>query len=128
MPASVNQHRLDYFYIRARETDGLTVSWSDRWFNLRASNTEPVLRLNVEGPDPAVVEQLVAEVKTVIEGPSDSGLVAPELRAILVCPSCHGDLRDDLENSKLECTGCGLRYPVENGIPVMLIDEAEHPQ
>ncbi|NNC39126.1 MAG: Trm112 family protein [Acidimicrobiia bacterium] len=55
-------------------------------------------------------------------------MIAPELRAILVCPSCHGDLQDDLENSKLECTGCGLRYPVENGIPVMLIDEAEHPQ
>ena len=110
------------------KTDGLTISWSDRWFNLRASNTEPVLRLNVEGPDPTVVEQLVAEVKSVIEGPAESGLIAPELRAILVCPSCHGDLRDDVENSKLECTGCGLRYPVEKGIPVMLIDEAEQPQ
>ncbi len=33
------------------DLDGLTVSWPDRWFNLRASNTEPLLRLNVEGPD-----------------------------------------------------------------------------
>src|SRR5690606_16705814 len=31
--------------------DGLTVSWEGRWFNLRPSNTEPLLRLNVEAPD-----------------------------------------------------------------------------
>jgi len=47
-------------------TDGLTVSWPDRWFNLRPSNTEPVLRLNVEGPDEAAVEALVAAVKEVV--------------------------------------------------------------
>jgi phosphomannomutase len=29
-------------------TDGLTVAWQDRWFNVRPSNTEPLLRLNVE--------------------------------------------------------------------------------
>ena len=43
--------------------DGLTVSWPDRWFNLRPSNTEPVLRLNVEAPDEAGVRQLVALVE-----------------------------------------------------------------
>jgi len=32
--------------------DGLTVSGSDWWFNVRASNTEPLLRLNVEATDP----------------------------------------------------------------------------
>ena len=47
-------------------TDGLTVSWPDRWFNLRPSNTEPVLRLNVEGPDEGAVEALVAAVKEVV--------------------------------------------------------------
>lgn len=47
-------------------TDGLTVSWRDRWFNLRPSNTEPVLRLNVEGPDAAAVEVLVAAVREVV--------------------------------------------------------------
>ena len=46
--------------------DGLTVSWSDRWFNLRPSNTEPLLRLNVEGPDPGTVDDIVAAVKEVI--------------------------------------------------------------
>ena len=45
------------------ELDGLTVSLPDgAWFNLRASNTEPLLRLNVEAPDAARMAQLRDEV------------------------------------------------------------------
>ncbi|MGI8679442.1 MAG: phosphomannomutase/phosphoglucomutase [Jatrophihabitans sp.] len=41
------------------ELDGLTVQLSDgTWFNVRASNTEPLLRLNVEGPTPAAMAQV----------------------------------------------------------------------
>jgi phosphomannomutase len=41
------------------ELDGLTVDLPDgSWFNLRASNTEPLLRLNVEAPDRARMERL----------------------------------------------------------------------
>lgn len=47
--------------------DGLTLSWDDRWFNLRPSNTEPLLRLNVEAPDGEAVEGLVAEVRAIVE-------------------------------------------------------------
>ena len=54
------------------ELDGLTVSWPDRWFNLRASNTEPLLRLNVEGPDDKSVEELSEKVQAVIGGDSAS--------------------------------------------------------
>jgi uncharacterized protein YbaR (Trm112 family) len=54
-------------------------------------------------------------------------LIPDELAEILVCPACHSDLEQDEEASRLVCTGCGLRYPVEDGIPVMLIDEAEPP-
>jgi phosphomannomutase len=46
--------------------DGLTVSLSDRWFNLRPSNTEPLVRLNVEGPDPASVDALVSRVRSIV--------------------------------------------------------------
>jgi phosphomannomutase len=46
--------------------DGLTVSWPDRWFNIRASNTEPVLRLNVEGPDQSAVADLVQQVRQIV--------------------------------------------------------------
>lgn len=47
--------------------DGLTVSWPDRWFNLRPSNTEPYVRLNAEGPDVPAVAALVDEVRTIVE-------------------------------------------------------------
>ena len=50
------------------ELDGLTISWPDRWFNLRASNTEPLLRLNIEGPDQAAVTELSDKVQAVIGG------------------------------------------------------------
>lgn len=47
--------------------DGLTVSLPDgSWFNLRASNTEPLLRLNVEAADDAAVRALVDEVLAVV--------------------------------------------------------------
>ncbi len=51
----------------------------------------------------------------------------PALLEILACPSCHAGLRPDDAASMLDCTGCGLRYPVRDGIPVLLIDEAEPP-
>jgi phosphomannomutase len=47
--------------------DGLTVDLGDRWFNLRPSNTEPVLRLNVEGPDEEAVDDLVQHVAGIIK-------------------------------------------------------------
>ena len=47
--------------------DGLTVEWPDRWFNLRPSNTEPLVRLNVEGPDQQAVDSLIEEVRSIVE-------------------------------------------------------------
>jgi phosphomannomutase len=47
--------------------DGLTVEYADRWFNLRPSNTEPVLRLNVEAPDDDAVADLVGLVRGIVE-------------------------------------------------------------
>ena len=43
--------------------DGLTVNLGDWWFNLRPSNTEPLLRLNLEASTPDDVQQRVAEVQ-----------------------------------------------------------------
>nr|WP_218909076.1 phosphomannomutase/phosphoglucomutase [Nocardiopsis sinuspersici] len=49
------------------ELDGLTVSLPDEsWFNLRASNTEPLLRLNVEAPDEAAMAALRDEVLAIV--------------------------------------------------------------
>jgi phosphomannomutase len=46
--------------------DGLTVSHEDWWFNVRPSNTEPLLRLNAEGRDRATMERIRDEVLTTI--------------------------------------------------------------
>jgi uncharacterized protein YbaR (Trm112 family) len=53
----------------------------------------------------------------------------PELLEILVCPACHGALMvepDAGDVRALRCTssGCALVYPVRDGIPIMLVDEA----
>ncbi len=52
------------------EIDGLTADLGDWWFNLRPSNTEPLLRLNVEAADAPEVARRVAEVKDAIAGAS----------------------------------------------------------
>ncbi len=48
-----------------------------------------------------------------------------ELLDILACPKCKGDLEYDVENEKLICHSCKLKYAIEDDIPIMLIDEAE---
>jgi phosphomannomutase len=50
--------------------DGLSVDAGDYWFNVRASNTEPLLRLNVEGTSEAAVDSAVAEIGAIIGGQS----------------------------------------------------------
>jgi len=54
-------------------------------------------------------------------------MINQELLDILACPKCRADVK--LEGEQIICTNpqCGLRYPVRDGIPVMLIDEAEQP-
>ncbi|MDE0186545.1 MAG: Trm112 family protein [Candidatus Poribacteria bacterium] len=54
--------------------------------------------------------------------------ISQELLAILACPACKGDIEYAREDQKLICAGeCKRRYPIRDGIPVMLIDEAELP-
>ncbi len=50
-----------------------------------------------------------------------------ELLEILVCPNDRGELDYQEEAAVLVCRSCGYRYPIRDGIPVMLIDEAEKP-
>jgi phosphomannomutase len=46
--------------------DGLTIGTDDWWFNLRASNTEPLLRLNVEAADRATVDRVRDDVLAIV--------------------------------------------------------------
>ena len=50
-----------------------------------------------------------------------------ELLEILVCPNDRADVSYIEAEQVIVCSGCGYRYPVRDGIPVMLIDEAEKP-
>jgi uncharacterized protein len=52
-------------------------------------------------------------------------LIDPQLAAILVCPVDKSDLTEDEASSRLVCSDCGRRYPVREGIPVMLVEEAD---
>ncbi|MBH1932714.1 Trm112 family protein [Streptomyces sp. AV19] len=65
--------------------------------------------------------------------PLEAGLLE-----ILACPACHAPLREAAateaegasdETAELVCTseGCALAYPVRDGIPVLLVDEARRP-
>lgn len=47
-----------------------------------------------------------------------------KLLDILVCPLCKGPLLYKKSQSELVCKPCRLAYPVKDGIPVMLEDEA----
>ncbi len=53
--------------------DGLTVDLGGWWFNLRPSNTEPLLRLNLEAPTRAECDAHVAEVRALFTGPAPAG-------------------------------------------------------
>jgi uncharacterized protein YbaR (Trm112 family) len=53
--------------------------------------------------------------------------IEPWLREILRCPACSGVLRDGSGpegTPELQCTACSLAYRVDDGIPVLLVDEA----
>ena len=54
-------------------------------------------------------------------------MIDKELLEILACPQCRTKVKE--EGDWLICTNpqCGLRYPVRDGIPVMLIEEATKP-
>ncbi|MDA8168370.1 MAG: Trm112 family protein [Nitrospiraceae bacterium] len=45
---------------------------------------------------------------------------------LLACPKCKGGLCLKEEKNGLECRKCGLLYPVRDGIPVMLVEEASY--
>ncbi len=66
---------VDTAFAKLRETfkdgeqdqlDGLTVNYPTKWFNMRASNTEPVMRLNAEAATQAELDELIATIKTTI--------------------------------------------------------------
>jgi phosphomannomutase len=134
------------------ELDGMTVTHQGEpmwWFNLRASNTEPLLRLNVEAIDETTMQRVRDDVLTIVRGPemadqtqpagagpsepsapSDppASRIEPWLREILRCPQCRSTLCDGAGpgGPELHCTNtaCRRAYRIDDGIPVLLVDES----
>jgi uncharacterized protein YbaR (Trm112 family) len=48
-----------------------------------------------------------------------------ELLEVLACPKCKGEVRLNEKKDALICDRCKLFYPIRDGIPVMLIDQAK---
>lgn len=66
--AVVERVRQEFRDAEIDELDGLTVGYPDWWFNLRASNTQPLLRLNVEADTPEQLTAGIERVRRVIDG------------------------------------------------------------
>ena len=50
-------------------------------------------------------------------------MIDQSLLDILACPACRGDVKE--ADSKIVCLKCGRKYPIKDGIPILLVDEAE---
>ncbi|MHB0947193.1 MAG: phosphomannomutase/phosphoglucomutase [Sedimentisphaerales bacterium] len=55
----------------ADDLDGITIQFKDWWFNCRASNTEPFLRLNIEAKTKDVLDKQLAEIKAILGEPAE---------------------------------------------------------
>ncbi len=51
-------------------------------------------------------------------------MLSKELFEILACPKCKGDLTYDEKRNLLICFNCKIYYPIEDDIPILLIDSA----
>lgn len=54
--------------------------------------------------------------------------IDPQLLEMLACPACRGEMRPTSAPDGIECTACGRIYPILNGIPVLLVEEATPPR
>lgn len=52
-------------------------------------------------------------------------MLDPRLLEILACPLCKGVLAAAVDHAHLDCVPCGLRFRVEDDVPIMLVEEAE---
>ena len=50
-------------------------------------------------------------------------MIDKELLQILACPACKADVQ--LKDDKIVCVKCKRKYPIKDGIPIMLVEEAE---
>ena len=68
IPAKIERLAKEYGHGHVYRLDGISVEFDDWHFNVRASNTEPLLRLNLEGTTPEIMEKRRDEVLDIIRG------------------------------------------------------------
>jgi uncharacterized protein YbaR (Trm112 family) len=54
-------------------------------------------------------------------------MIDQALLNILVCPKCKSAVKPEADRLVCQNADCGLRYPIRDGIPIMLVDEAGKP-
>lgn len=65
--ASIDQLKTQMRAEQVSSADGIRLDWSDAWLLLRASNTEPIVRLIAEASDQKSAEELIARAKSIME-------------------------------------------------------------
>jgi len=67
LPAALDALEHHFSAATASRLDGLRLDWPDRWLLIRASNTEPIVRIIAEAPDEASSRRLCADAASAIE-------------------------------------------------------------
>ncbi|MBU3942951.1 phosphomannomutase/phosphoglucomutase [Patescibacteria group bacterium] len=62
----INKFKNKYFDGQQEEIDGLTIEYKDWWFNVRPSNTEPLLRLTIEADNQKLLDKKIKELKSLL--------------------------------------------------------------
>ena len=78
---------------------------------------------------PAVIPPAVILPAAILPAVAAPAVVADHERKMLealVCPVTQGSLHYDVERSELVSKSAGLAFPIRDGIPIMLVDEARH--
>lgn len=99
-----------------------------------ATVADALIALRLDGQDDTIREIAQAMTELRLDSASyvadtgghrldDNLPIRKELLEILACPACHGDLRVD--GKTLVCAACARRFPIEDGIPILLVDESK---
>ncbi len=112
--AQLHKNAVDVDVLVTTEKDGVKLSAD--MFELPCYQVAVDIRINRSAE---LFEKLVQRLW------SDDMSICSELLEILACPKCKGKVVPVDDNAALLCESCWLRYPVRDGIPVMLIDEAD---
>ena len=82
-----------------------------------------ILKKKTVKKTPRVRKKINSRVKTVKNSIKDP--IPKDLFDILACPMCKGDLRYDAQKTALLCKKCSIKFPIRDGIPILLPPEMQ---